>query len=107
MLEGIAAASQAGESHGAAGGTPLARQSGRRPRRPGYRDKARSLQAEVIATYRRIGMPKHVEMAEEMLAEAWAPPRQLLGSPVAKAPHWKAAPPLPQSRRRVIGRTVL
>jgi hypothetical protein len=36
---------------------------------PGDRDKARQLLTEAIATYRQIGMPKHVEMAEAMLAE--------------------------------------
>jgi class 3 adenylate cyclase/tetratricopeptide (TPR) repeat protein len=34
---------------------------------PGDREKARQLLTEAIAMYRRIGMPKHVEMAEEML----------------------------------------
>jgi class 3 adenylate cyclase/tetratricopeptide (TPR) repeat protein len=32
-------------------------------------EKARQLLTEAIAMYRRIGMPKHVEMAEEMLGE--------------------------------------
>ena len=36
---------------------------------PGDRDKARELLTEVIAMYRKIGMPKHVEMAEAMLRE--------------------------------------
>jgi tetratricopeptide (TPR) repeat protein len=36
---------------------------------PGDRDKARELLTEAIAMYRRIGMPKHVEMAEAMLGE--------------------------------------
>jgi hypothetical protein len=36
---------------------------------PGDRDKARELVTEAIAMYRRIGMPKHVEMAEALLAE--------------------------------------
>jgi class 3 adenylate cyclase/tetratricopeptide (TPR) repeat protein len=36
---------------------------------PGDRDKARELLTEAIAMYRQIGMPKHVEMAEEMLGE--------------------------------------
>ena len=31
---------------------------------PGDREKARELLTEAIAMYRRIGMPKHVEMAE-------------------------------------------
>jgi hypothetical protein len=31
-------------------------------------DKARQLLTEAIAMYRHIGMPKHVEMAEEMLS---------------------------------------
>ena len=34
---------------------------------PGDREKARQLLTEAVAMYRRIGMPKHVEMAEEML----------------------------------------
>ncbi len=29
----------------------------------------RELLTEAIAMYRKIGMPKHIEMAEEMLAE--------------------------------------
>jgi class 3 adenylate cyclase/tetratricopeptide (TPR) repeat protein len=33
---------------------------------PGDRDKARGLLTEAIAMYRRIGMPKHVEMAEAL-----------------------------------------
>jgi class 3 adenylate cyclase/tetratricopeptide (TPR) repeat protein len=36
---------------------------------PGDRDKARQLLTEAIAMYRRIGMRKHVEMAEAMLGE--------------------------------------
>src|SRR3990170_1153483 len=36
---------------------------------PGDRAKARELLTEAIAMYRRIGMPKHVEMAERMLRE--------------------------------------
>jgi hypothetical protein len=36
---------------------------------PGDRDKARQLLTEAIAMYRQIGMPKHVEMAETILAE--------------------------------------
>ena len=36
---------------------------------PGDRVKARALLTEAIAMYRRIGMPKHVEMAETMLRE--------------------------------------
>ncbi len=35
----------------------------------GDRDKARELLTEAIAMYRRIGMPKHVEMAEALLGE--------------------------------------
>ncbi len=35
----------------------------------GERDKARELLTEAIAMYRKIGMPKHVEMAEAMLRE--------------------------------------
>ena len=34
------------------------------------RDKARELLTEAIRMYQQIGMPKHVEMAEQMLAEA-------------------------------------
>ena len=30
---------------------------------------SRAAQGEAIATYRRIGMPKHVEMAEALLGE--------------------------------------
>ena len=37
---------------------------------PGDRVKARALLTEAIDTYRRIGMPKHVEMAEALLREA-------------------------------------
>ena len=36
---------------------------------PGDRDKAFRLLTEAIAMYRRIGMPKHMEMAEAMLGE--------------------------------------
>jgi class 3 adenylate cyclase/tetratricopeptide (TPR) repeat protein len=36
---------------------------------PGDREKARQLLTEAIAMYRHIGMPKHVEMAEELLGE--------------------------------------
>jgi tetratricopeptide (TPR) repeat protein len=36
---------------------------------PGDRDKARELLTEAIAMYRRIGMPKHVEMTEALLGE--------------------------------------
>ena len=36
---------------------------------PGDRDKAWRLLTEAIAMYRRIGMPKHVEMAEALLGE--------------------------------------
>ena len=36
---------------------------------PGDRDKARELLTEAIAMYRKIGMPKHVEMAEALLGE--------------------------------------
>jgi class 3 adenylate cyclase/tetratricopeptide (TPR) repeat protein len=36
---------------------------------PGDRDRARELLTEAVAMYRKIGMPKHVEMAEELLAE--------------------------------------
>jgi tetratricopeptide (TPR) repeat protein len=36
---------------------------------PGDRDKARELLTEAIAMYRRIGMPKHIEMAEALLRE--------------------------------------
>jgi tetratricopeptide (TPR) repeat protein len=34
---------------------------------PGDREKARELLTEAVAMYRRIGMPKHVEMAEALL----------------------------------------
>ncbi len=37
---------------------------------PGDRDKARELLTEAIDMYRKIGMPKHVEMAEALLSEA-------------------------------------
>ncbi len=36
----------------------------------GDRDKARELLTEAVAMYRKIGMPKHVEMAEALLSEA-------------------------------------
>jgi class 3 adenylate cyclase/tetratricopeptide (TPR) repeat protein len=36
---------------------------------PGDREKARELLTEAVAMYRKIGMPKHVEMAEEMLGD--------------------------------------
>ena len=36
---------------------------------PGDRDKARELLTEAIEGYRRIGMPKHVEMAEALLTK--------------------------------------
>jgi tetratricopeptide (TPR) repeat protein len=36
---------------------------------PGDRDKARELLTEAIAMYRRIGMPKHVEMAQALLSQ--------------------------------------
>jgi class 3 adenylate cyclase/tetratricopeptide (TPR) repeat protein len=39
---------------------------------PGDRDKARELLTEAIAMYRKIGMPKHIEMAEALLREAGA-----------------------------------
>ena len=35
---------------------------------PGDRDKARTLLGEAVDQYRTIGMPKHLEMAERMLA---------------------------------------
>ena len=38
--------------------------------RSGDRDKARELLTEAVAMYRKIGMPKHVEMAEALLSEA-------------------------------------
>jgi hypothetical protein len=38
--------------------------------RPGDREKARELLTEAIAMYRKIGMPKHVEVAEALLASA-------------------------------------
>jgi tetratricopeptide (TPR) repeat protein len=37
---------------------------------PSDREKARQLLTEAIAMYRKIGMPKHIEMAEALLAEA-------------------------------------
>jgi outer membrane protein assembly factor BamD (BamD/ComL family) len=37
---------------------------------PGDRHKARELLTEAVAMYRKIGMPKHVEMAEDLLEEA-------------------------------------
>jgi class 3 adenylate cyclase/tetratricopeptide (TPR) repeat protein len=36
---------------------------------PGDRDNARQMLSEAIAMYRRIGMPKHVEMAQALLSE--------------------------------------
>ena len=36
---------------------------------PGDRDKAWRLLTEAIAMHRRIGMPKHVEMAEALLSD--------------------------------------
>ena len=36
---------------------------------PGDRDRARNLLHEALGAYRQIGMPKHVEMAEELLSE--------------------------------------
>ena len=36
---------------------------------PGDREKARGLFTEALEMYRRIGMPKHVEMAETMVRE--------------------------------------
>jgi hypothetical protein len=45
-------------------------QTGARPGDgPGDRDKARQLLTETVAMYRKIGMPKHVEMVEKMLGE--------------------------------------
>ncbi len=38
-------------------------------KRPGDRDKAFRLLTEAVAMYRKIGMPRHVEMAETMLGE--------------------------------------
>ncbi len=38
--------------------------------RPGDRDKARNLLDEAIVMYRKIGMPKHVELAEALQREA-------------------------------------
>ena len=37
---------------------------------PGDRDKAHTLLGEAIETYQQIGMPRHVEMAQEMLKKA-------------------------------------
>src|SRR5207244_10391655 len=37
---------------------------------PGDREKARGLLTEAIEMYRRIGMPKHIELAEALLREA-------------------------------------
>jgi hypothetical protein len=34
---------------------------------PGGRDKARTLLGEAVEMYQTIGMPRHVEMAEELL----------------------------------------
>lgn len=39
------------------------------PAPPGDREKARHLLTEAVAMYRRIGMPKHVEMVEELLGQ--------------------------------------
>jgi class 3 adenylate cyclase/tetratricopeptide (TPR) repeat protein len=39
---------------------------------PGDRDKARTLLTEAVEMYRRIGMPRHVEMADALLREAGA-----------------------------------
>jgi tetratricopeptide (TPR) repeat protein len=36
---------------------------------PGDRDKARQLLTEAIEGYRRIGMPKHIDVAEALLGE--------------------------------------
>jgi hypothetical protein len=36
---------------------------------PCDRDKARQFLTEAIAMYQEIGMPKHVEMADEMLGQ--------------------------------------
>ncbi len=36
---------------------------------PGDRDKAFRLLTEAVALYREIGMPKHIRMAEALLAE--------------------------------------
>jgi hypothetical protein len=36
---------------------------------PGDRDKARQILTEAVTMYRQIGMPKHVETAEELLGE--------------------------------------
>jgi hypothetical protein len=36
---------------------------------PGDRDKAHGLLNEAIVSYHKIGMPKHMEMAEAMLGE--------------------------------------
>ena len=41
---------------------------------PGDRAKARELLAEAVAMYRKIGMPKHVEMAEALLGGCNLPP---------------------------------
>ncbi len=38
--------------------------------RPGDREKARELLTEAVAMYCKIGMPRHVEIAERMLREA-------------------------------------
>jgi hypothetical protein len=40
---------------------------------PGDCAKARELLTEAVAIYRRVGMLKHVEMAEALLGEEWAP----------------------------------
>lgn len=39
---------------------------------PGDREPARELLTEAIAMYRRIGMPKHIEIAEALLAKTEA-----------------------------------
>jgi len=39
---------------------------------PGDRERARTTLGEAVEMYRRIGMPKHVEMAEALLAKAGA-----------------------------------
>ena len=37
---------------------------------PGDAEKARALLAEAIEMYRTIGMPRHIELAERLLARA-------------------------------------
>ncbi len=39
------------------------------PNGPGDRERARGVLSQAVAMYTKIGMPKHVEMAEEMLGE--------------------------------------